>query len=90
LAERITSSLSLILFLLPKILLSRKGLIHYQKPKLDRFMFEVNLTYPSYQEEWMSLRRQLKNHNAQIDSLFSAAEIIEIQQLIEKCQSQIM
>jgi len=64
--------------------IEQEGTYPLPEAQLDRFMFEVNLTYPSYQEEVDIVKATTQNHNAQIDSVFSATEIIEFQQLIRK------
>ncbi|WP_019038972.1 AAA family ATPase [Psychroflexus tropicus] len=64
--------------------IEQEGTYPLPEAQLDRFMFEVNLTYPSFREEVDVVKATTQNKEIQIDALFSPEEIISIQKLIRK------
>ena len=52
--------------------------------QLDRFMFSINLDYPSFQEEVDVVKATTGDHKATVNPLFTAQEIIDFQQLIRR------
>ena len=64
--------------------IEQEGTYPLPEAQLDRFMFEVNLTYPSFQEEVDVVKATTQNREASIEALFTASEILEIQQLIRR------
>ena len=64
--------------------IEQEGTYPLPEAQLDRFMFEVNLTYPSFQEEVDVVKATTQNKEIHIDALFSPDEIITIQKLIRK------
>jgi len=64
--------------------IEQEGTYPLPEAQLDRFMFEVNLTYPSFQEEVDVVKATTQNKEIHIDALFSPEEIISIQKLIRK------
>ncbi|MDX1428192.1 MAG: MoxR family ATPase, partial [Salegentibacter mishustinae] len=52
--------------------------------QLDRFMFSILLEYPSFQEEVDVVKSTTSDKTQTINALFSAEEIVEIQQLIRR------
>ncbi|NEV93837.1 MoxR family ATPase [Psychroflexus sp. YR1-1] len=64
--------------------IEQEGTYPLPEAQLDRFMFEVNLTYPSFQEEVDVVKATTQNREVNITALFTASEIIQIQKLIRK------
>lgn len=64
--------------------IEQEGTYPLPEAQLDRFMFEVNLNYPSFQEEVDVVKATTQNKEANIEPLFSASEIIQLQKLIRK------
>jgi MoxR-like ATPase len=64
--------------------IEQEGTYPLPEAQLDRFMFEVNLNYPSFQEEVDVVKATTQNKDVKIDSLFTASEIISIQKLVRK------
>ena len=68
--------------------IEQEGTYKLPEAQLDRFLFRINLQYPSLEEEKLILRRfkedftQKQTNN--VNAIFSAAEIQECQTLIEK------
>jgi len=51
---------------------------------LDRFMFAINLDYPSFQEEVEVVKSTTTEKHVKVNALFSAEEIIGYQHLIRR------
>jgi MoxR-like ATPase len=64
--------------------IEQEGTYPLPEAQLDRFMFEVNLNYPTFQEEVDVVKATTQNKEVTIDALFTPEEIIEIQKLIRK------
>jgi MoxR-like ATPase len=64
--------------------IEQEGTYPLPEAQLDRFMFEVNLTYPSFQEEVDVVKATTQNIEVTIEPLFSPSEIIQLQKLIRK------
>lgn len=64
--------------------IEQEGTYPLPEAQLDRFMFEVNLTYPSFQEEVDVVKATTQNRVIKIEALFTASEIIQLQKLIRK------
>jgi MoxR-like ATPase len=64
--------------------IEQEGTYPLPEAQLDRFMFSINLEYPSFQEEVAVVFNTTSNQNQQLNPIFSGPEIIEIQQLIRK------
>ena len=64
--------------------IEQEGTYPLPEAQLDRFMFSINLEYPSFQEEVAVVFNTTSNQNHQLKAIFSGPEIIEIQQLIRK------
>lgn len=62
--------------------IEQEGTYPLPEAQLDRFMFEINLKYPSFQEEVDVVKATTQNIDNQINALFEASEIIQIQKLI--------
>ena len=64
--------------------IEQEGTYTLPEAQLDRFMFSINLEYPSFQEEVSVVFNTTSNQNQRLNPIFSGPEIIEIQQLIRK------
>lgn len=64
--------------------IEQEGTYPLPEAQLDRFMFSVHLDYPSFQEEVDVVKNTTGTQSAGITPLFSAEEIIDIQNLIRK------
>ncbi len=64
--------------------IEQEGTYPLPEAQLDRFMFSVNLKYPTFNEEVQVVKNTTSNNTLKVTSFFSPAEIIEIQQLIRK------
>lgn len=70
--------------------IEQEGTYKLPEAQLDRFLFKINLEYPSLEEERAILGRFRKDFNQSqtknIQAVFSPAEIKECQELIEQVQ----
>jgi MoxR-like ATPase len=64
--------------------IEQEGTYPLPEAQLDRFMFSINLEYPTFEEEVAVVKNTTGNVTTAINSLFSAKEIIEVQKLIRK------
>ena len=64
--------------------IEQEGTYPLPEAQLDRFMFSINLTYPSFDEEVQVVKRTTTSIESDVDVVFSATEILELQQLIRK------
>ncbi|MDG2193519.1 MAG: AAA family ATPase [Polaribacter sp.] len=64
--------------------IEQEGTYPLPEAQLDRFMFSIHLEYPSFEEEVVVVKNTTSIYKEKTSSLFSADEIIEIQQLIRK------
>ena len=64
--------------------IEQEGTYPLPEAQLDRFMFAVNLDYPTYDEEVAVVKSTTSSTVQTINPLFTAAEIIEYQQLIRR------
>ena len=64
--------------------IEQEGTYPLPEAQLDRFMFSINLDYPTFQEEVQVVKSTTSTQNAKANSIFSAEDIIEVQQLIRK------
>ncbi len=64
--------------------IEQEGTYPLPEAQLDRFMFAIHLDYPSFREEVDVVKYTTSNIQVDIDPLFSANEIIEIQQLVRR------
>jgi MoxR-like ATPase len=64
--------------------IEQEGTYPLPEAQLDRFMFAINLDYPSFQEEVDIVKTTTSNLEQEVNPLFSAAEIIDIQQLVRR------
>ena len=64
--------------------IEQEGTYPLPEAQLDRFMFAINLDYPSYEEEVQVVKATTTDNKAKVNALFSAQNIVEIQNLIRR------
>ncbi len=64
--------------------IEQEGTYPLPEAQLDRFMFSINLEYPSFEEEVEVVKNTTSNIIQEVFPVFSSKEIIEIQQLIRR------
>ncbi|SNR15646.1 AAA family ATPase [Tenacibaculum jejuense] len=64
--------------------IEQEGTYPLPEAQLDRFMFSINLDYPSFEEEVEVVKNTTTSNEQKVNSLFNAKEIVEIQKLIRK------
>ena len=64
--------------------IEQEGTYPLPEAQLDRFMFAVNLDYPSFSEEVEVVKTTTAGEIAKVNPLFSAEEIIKYQQLVRR------
>ena len=64
--------------------IEQEGTYPLPEAQLDRFMFAINLEYPSFSEEVEVVKQTTSGESQKVNSLFTAQEIIDFQQLIRR------
>lgn len=64
--------------------IEQEGTYPLPEAQLDRFMFNVWLTYPKFEEEVMVVKNTTSDHNADLKVILSSEEILYFQNLIRK------
>ncbi len=64
--------------------IEQEGTYPLPEAQLDRFMFAINLEYPSFSEEIEVVKQTTTGETQAVNPLFSAQEIIDFQQLIRR------
>jgi MoxR-like ATPase len=64
--------------------IEQEGTYPLPEAQLDRFMFSIFLQYPSYQEEIDVVKATTGDHKPVVNSLFTAKEIVDFQQLVRR------
>ena len=64
--------------------IEQEGTYPLPEAQLDRFMFSINLEYPSFKEEVQVVKNTTSNIQNTVNSIFSGEEIIQTQHLIRK------
>jgi MoxR-like ATPase len=64
--------------------IEQEGTYPLPEAQLDRFMFSINLEYPTFEEEVQVVKSTTSNVIQNVNGVFSGEEIVEIQQLIRK------
>ena len=64
--------------------IEQEGTYPLPEAQLDRFMFSINLDYPTFQEEVNVVKNTTTENTQEVNSIFSADEIISFQKLIRK------
>ncbi|MEO2052787.1 MAG: MoxR family ATPase [Allomuricauda sp.] len=64
--------------------IEQEGTYPLPEAQLDRFMFAIELKYPSIAEEIQVVKATTNDEEVQVNPLFNAEEIIEVQHLIRR------
>ena len=64
--------------------IEQEGTYPLPEAQLDRFMFAINLDYPSFQEEVDVVKATTMDKTVNVNALFNAQEIIDFQNLIRR------
>ncbi|ARV10633.1 AAA family ATPase [Winogradskyella sp. PC-19] len=64
--------------------IEQEGTYPLPEAQLDRFMFAINLEYPSFQEEVDVVKATTTDKKVSVNSLFSAQEIIDFQNVMRR------
>lgn len=64
--------------------IEQEGTYPLPEAQLDRFMFAINLDYPSFSEEVEVVKQTTSGDVQKVNALFTAQEIIDFQQLIRR------
>ena len=64
--------------------IEQEGTYPLPEAQLDRFMFSINLTYPSFEEEVQVVKLTTVSTKSQVEVVFSASEILDFQALSRK------
>ena len=64
--------------------IEQEGTYPLPEAQLDRFMFAIELTYPSFQEEVEVVKATTSNVETKVNTIFSAQDIIQFQELIRR------
>ncbi len=64
--------------------IEQEGTYPLPEAQLDRFMFAINLDYPSFSEEVEVVKQTTSGETQKVIALFTAQEIIDFQQLIRR------
>ena len=64
--------------------IEQEGTYPLPEAQLDRFMFAINLGYPSYEEEVAVVKATTTDVQATVNALFNSEKIIEFQNVIRK------
>lgn len=64
--------------------IEQEGTYPLPEAQLDRFMFAINLDYPSFQEEVDVVKATTSDNKPTVNALFTQQEIIDFQQLIRR------
>ena len=64
--------------------IEQEGTDPLPEAQLDRFMFAIKLEYPTFEEEVLVVKQTTSDKKWEVQSLFSAQEIIDFQQLIRR------
>lgn len=64
--------------------IEQEGTYPLPEAQLDRFMFAINLKYPSFEEEVQVVKTTTTDEVATVNALFSAQEIIDFQHVIRR------
>lgn len=64
--------------------IEQEGTYPLPEAQLDRFMFAINLEYPSFKEEVDVVKATTSDIKTTVNPLFSAKEILDFQQLIRR------
>jgi len=64
--------------------IEQEGTYPLPEAQLDRFMFAINLEYPTYEEEVEVVKKTTSDYKATVNALFTSQEIIDFQNVIRR------
>jgi MoxR-like ATPase len=64
--------------------IEQEGTYPLPEAQLDRFMFNVNLDYPSIEEELLVVKNTTSNFNPELSTILTGEEILYFQQLVRR------
>ena len=64
--------------------IEQEGTYPLPEAQLDRFMFNIPLTYPSYEEEIAVVKNTTANRRVEVNAIISGEQILEFQRLVRK------
>lgn len=64
--------------------IEQEGTYPLPEAQLDRFMFSIQLNYPTFEEEVAVVKATTSGNQPEINALFTAEEILEYQQLVRE------
>lgn len=64
--------------------IEQEGTYPLPEAQLDRFMFAIELKYPSIEEEIQVVKSTTNDETAAVNALFNASEILEVQHLVRR------
>ena len=64
--------------------IEQEGTYPLPEAQLDRFMFNIPLDYPSYEEELQVVKSTTSGHTAQLNHIVTGEQILDFQQLVRK------
>lgn len=64
--------------------IEQEGTYPLPEAQLDRFMFAINLDYPTYEEEVQVVKATTSDNKATVNALFTAQNIVDYQNLIRR------
>lgn len=64
--------------------IEQEGTYPLPEAQLDRFMFAIELKYPSIEEEMEVVKGTTTDRTVEVGTLFNAQEILEVQQLVRR------
>ncbi|WP_411031653.1 AAA family ATPase [Spongiimicrobium sp. 3-5] len=64
--------------------IEQEGTYPLPEAQLDRFMFAIELKYPSLEEEMQVVKATTSDESIEVNALLSAAEILEVQHLVRR------
>lgn len=64
--------------------IEQEGTYPLPEAQLDRFMFSIQLNYPTFEEEVAVVKATTSGHQPEINALFTVEEILEYQQLVRE------
>lgn len=64
--------------------IEQEGTYPLPEAQLDRFMFAINLEYPTFEEEVSVVKQTTSTHSSLVEVVFDAAAVLEFQSLIRR------
>ena len=64
--------------------IEQEGTYPLPEAQLDRFMFAINLEYPTFEEEVSVVKQTTSTHSSSVEVVFDATAVLEFQSLIRR------